>query len=105
MLHILHTNGNNVDELAKTLDKESGLKGISGTASDMRKLHEAAGGGNTRAELAIEMFTRAAAKAIGGFATTMGKLDALLSLLAESANTTPTFEPRICAGMAILACG
>src|SRR6201992_2240491 len=57
-LHILHTNGNNVDELAKTLDKQSGLKGISGTASDMRELHEAAGKGNKDAELAIEMFAR-----------------------------------------------
>ena len=37
-LHILRTNGNNVAELEKVLDKESGLLGISGLSRDMRQL-------------------------------------------------------------------
>ena len=100
LLHILHTNGNNVDELAKTLDKQSGLKGISGTAADMRELHEAAGRGNKDAELAIEMFARAAAKAIGGFAATMGKLDALV-FTGGIGEHDADVRARICAGMEI----
>jgi acetate kinase len=98
LLHILHTNGNNVDELAKTLDKESGLKGISGTASDMRKLHEAADKGDEDAQLAIEMFARAAAKAIGGFAATMGKLDALV-FTGGIGEHDPDVRAKICGGM------
>ena len=100
LLHILQTNGNNVDELAKTLDKQSGLKGISGTASDMRELHEAAGKGNKDAELAIEMFARAAAKAIGGFAATMGSLDALV-FTGGIGEHDADVRTRICAGMEI----
>jgi acetate kinase len=78
LLHILKTNGNDVDALAKALDKDSGLLGISGTASDMRTLHEAADKGDTQAQLAIEMFARTAAKAIAGFIVTMGKFDTLV---------------------------
>ncbi|MBV9886118.1 MAG: acetate/propionate family kinase [Acidobacteria bacterium] len=77
LLHLLNT-GTDVKALAKLLDKESGLLGISGTASDMRKLHEAADNGDSQAGLAIEMFARVAAKAIGGFAAMMGNLDALI---------------------------
>jgi acetate kinase len=77
LLHLLNA-GDDAKTLAKLLDKESGLLGISGSASDMRKLHEAAEKGDAQAQLAIEMFARAAAKAIGGFVATMGKLDALV---------------------------
>src|SRR5271154_4043735 len=50
-LHILLTNGNNVEELARLMDKECGLLGISGVSPDMRSLHAAAGN-NPRARLA-----------------------------------------------------
>jgi acetate kinase len=100
LLHILHTNGNNVDELAKTLDKESGLKGISGAASDMRKLHEAANKGDEDAQLAIEMFARAAAKAIGGFIATIGELDTIVFTGGIGEHDTD-IRARICAGMEI----
>jgi acetate kinase len=77
LLHLLNA-GDDAKTLAKLLDKESGLLGISGSASDMRKLHEAAEKGDAEAQLAIEMFARSAAKAIGGFVATIGKLDALV---------------------------
>ncbi|HEY2821447.1 MAG TPA: acetate/propionate family kinase [Candidatus Acidoferrum sp.] len=100
LLHILHTNGNNVDALAKTLDKESGLLGISGTASDMRKLHKSAAKGDKQAELAIEMFARVAAKAIGGFVATMGKLDTLV-FTGGIGEYDAEVRAKICNGMEI----
>jgi acetate kinase len=100
LLHILHTNGNNVDALAKTLNKESGLLGISGTASDMRQLHEASAEGDKQAELAIEMFARAAAKAIGGFVATMGKLDTLV-FTGGIGEHDAEVRAKICNGMEI----
>lgn len=82
LLHILHTNGRNVDELARMLDKESGLLGISGTSQDMRTLHELArneaAGENRRARLAVEMFARSAKKAIGSYVAVLGGLDLLV---------------------------
>jgi acetate kinase len=100
LLHILKTSGNNLDELAKTLDKESGLLGISGSASDMRKLHEAADKGDAQAHLAIEMFARTAAKAIGGFVATMGELDSLV-FTGGIGEHDAEVRAKICAGMEI----
>jgi len=77
LLYILGTNGNDLSQLASMLDKESGLLGISGFASDMRQLREAAGS-NPRARLAIAMFTRAAKKVIGGYIAILGGLDLLV---------------------------
>src|ERR1700722_18016017 len=77
LLDILHTNGNNVQELRQLLDKESGLLGVSGTSSDMRQLRKAAEQ-NSRARLAIEMFARSAKKAIGSYVAILGGLDLLV---------------------------
>lgn len=99
LLHLLNS-GTDAKQLAKLLDKESGLLGISGTASDMRQLHEAADKGDTQAQLAIEMFARAAAKAIGGFVATMGKLDALV-FTGGIGEHDAEVRTEICAGMEI----
>jgi acetate kinase len=81
LLHILHTHKDDsthrIYELGKVLDKQSGLLGISGFASDMRQLREAAAA-NARARLAIEMFTRVAKKAIAGYVALLGGLDLLV---------------------------
>jgi acetate kinase len=100
LLHLLRTNDNDVDALAKTLDKESGLLGISGSASDMRKLHEAADNGDAQAQLAIEMFARTAAKATGGFVVTMGKLD-MLVFTGGIGEHDARVRSNICGGMGI----
>ena len=99
LLHLLNT-GTEVSALAKLLDKESGLMGISGSASDMRKLHEAADRGDRQAALAIEMFARAAAKAIGGFAAVMGGLDTLVFTGGIGEHDADVRE-KICGGMEI----
>src|SRR5579863_2727366 len=99
LLHLLNT-GTDAKELAKLLDKESGLLGISGTASDMRKLHDSADKGDAQAQLAIEMFTRAAAKAIAGFAATMGNLDTLV-FTGGIGEHDAAVRAKICAGMEV----
>lgn len=99
LLHLLNT-GTDGKALAKLLDKESGLLGISGTASDMRKLHAAANKGDAPAELAIEMFARAAAKAIGGFAAMIGHLD-MVVFTGGIGEHDADVRTRICAGMEI----
>jgi acetate kinase len=99
LLHLLNT-GSDAKALEKLLDKESGLLGISGSASDMRKLHEAADKGDASALLAIEMFARAAAKAIGGFVATMGDLNALV-FTGGIGEHDADVRARICSGMEI----
>jgi acetate kinase len=66
----------------------------------MRKLHEAAGKGDADAQLAIEMFARAAAKAIGGFVATMGNLNMLVFTGGIGEHDTEV-RAKICSGMEI----
>jgi acetate kinase len=77
LLHILRGNGNNVEELERLLNKESGLLGVSGASPDMRTLHQAAQN-NPQARLAIEMFARSARKAVGSYVAILGGLDLLV---------------------------
>jgi acetate kinase len=81
LLHILHTHKDDsthrIYELGKVLDKQSGLLGISGFASDMRQLREAAAA-NPHARLAIDMFTRVTKKGIAGYVALLGGLDSLV---------------------------
>jgi acetate kinase len=74
---VSHNPADDVAELGKLLDKESGLLGISGLSSDMRQLRAAAPG-NPRARLALEMFTRSAKKAIASFIAVLDGLDQLV---------------------------
>ena len=75
LLHILATNKDNVAELAKILDKESGLLGISNLSSDVRQLRASK---DPHARLALEMFARTAKKAIASFIAILSGLDQLV---------------------------
>jgi len=81
LVYILQTHKDDsthrVYELARLLDKQCGLLGISGLSSDMRQLREAAAK-NPQAKLAIEMFTRTAKKVIAGYVALLGGLDLLV---------------------------
>jgi len=76
LLYLWRVSGGGSEEMEKIVDRESGLLGISGISGDMRRLHEA--GEDPRAHLAIEMFSRAARKAIGSFVAILGGLDLLV---------------------------
>jgi len=64
--------------LARALQRESGLLGISGRSADLREVQDAAAGGDARAALALEIFVRRAAAAIAAAATCLGHLDAIV---------------------------
>jgi acetate kinase len=77
LLYILRNTETKVDGLETLLDKESGLRGISGFSSDMRDLDQAASN-NPRARMAIDIFCRTAKKAIGAFIAILGGLELLV---------------------------
>lgn len=62
----------------KLINYASGISALSGLPNDMRSTREAAAGGNLHAKLAIDVFTRSARKAIGGFSWLMGGLDTIV---------------------------
>ncbi len=65
-------------KVTSILNKESGLLGISELSNDMRTLCDAAENGNTKAQLAIDVFCYKLAKSIAGLATPLGRIDALV---------------------------
>ena len=62
----------------ETLNKKSGLLGISGVSSDMREVIAAAEGGSARAKLALDIFAYRVKKYIGAYAAALGRLDAVV---------------------------
>jgi acetate kinase len=65
-------------EAISMLNKHSGLLGISGVSSDMREVLEEMDGGNSRARLAVEVFTYRIKKYLGAFAAVLGGLDGIV---------------------------
>lgn len=57
------------------LNKKSGVEGISGVSSDFRDLAAAAGEGNKRAELALDVFAYRVAKYVGSYVAAMNGVD------------------------------
>jgi acetate kinase len=78
LLYMLRTRRAGWRELEAALDHESGLVGVFGRAVGMREIEKAAGEGNTRARLAIDMFVGRAAAGIAAAATALPRLDALV---------------------------
>ena len=78
LLYMLRTRRAGWRELEVALDHHSGLVGVAGRAVGMRELERAAGEGNTRAQLAIDMFVGRTAAGIAGIATVLPRLDGLV---------------------------
>lgn len=64
--------------LDRTLQKESGLLGVSGVSGDMRTVLAARDAGNERARLAIEVYVHRLRAGIGAMLASLGRLDALV---------------------------
>jgi len=65
-------------ELDIILNKKSGVLGISGLSSDFRDIEIAAGQGNARAQLALDVFRYNVIKYIGGYVAAMNGVDAII---------------------------
>ena len=65
-------------DMMTTLNKKSGVLGISGVSSDFRDLDNAAAEGNQRAALAVEVFEYGVRKMIAEYAAAIGGVDAVV---------------------------
>ena len=75
---LMNKYGMDIKEMLNVLNKKSGVQGVSGVSSDFRDLGSAAEGGNTRAALALDMFSYGVKKYIGAYAAAMGGVDAII---------------------------
>lgn len=78
LLHLMRVEGLDVDALDTILNRESGLRGMSGVGNDMRDIEARAADGDERCRLAIHAFTHRIRKYIGAYAAVMGGVDAIV---------------------------
>ena len=78
ILGFLMDRGYSSKDLMKILNKESGLRGLSGISNDLRDLEKAADQGNVRAQEAIDCFAYRVRKYIGAYAANLIKVDTLV---------------------------
>ena len=76
--YLMNRHGYDVKEMLNVLNKKSGVQGVSGVSSDFRDLSAAAGQGNQRAALALDLFAYSVKKYIGSYAAAMGGVDAII---------------------------
>lgn len=79
----------------EVLNKESGVLGVSGLSSDFRDLEKAAGEGNERARLALDIFVYSVIKGIGALNAVMSGMD-ILVFTAGIGENSPEIRRRIC---------
>lgn len=95
LLHLLRTEGYDVDALTRLLYHESGLKGLSGLSSDMRVLEAA---GTAEAAEAIAYFVHRIRRELGALAAVLGGLDALVFTAGIGENSA-AIRAAVCRGM------
>lgn len=78
IIHLLRRSDLTAEKLDNILNRNSGLKGISGVSGDMRQIVEAITQGNERAQLALDIYIHRLRAGIGAMLASLGGLDALI---------------------------
>ncbi len=102
LLYLLREKKLDTATLEDLLDRRSGLLGISGVSSDMRRLHEAASSSFSSArdaKLAIQMFCYAVRKYIAAMSAALGGIDMLVFTGGIGENDARV-RAQICDGLA-----
>ena len=99
--YIARKEGMDVSQMLTYLNKECGMKGISGGYSDFRDLTARAGAGDKRSILALDMFSYSCKKYVGAYAAAMNGLDCLVFTAGVGENTHEVRE-AICKDMQYL---
>ncbi|MEG1255228.1 acetate kinase [Clostridium sp.] len=91
----------NAKEVDNLMNKESGVLGLSGVSSDFRDIEDAAGEGNKRAILALDVYNYRVREMIGAYAAGMGGVDAVVFTAGLGENAIGT-RVDICKGLEFL---
>jgi len=100
LLYLLRTQGMTAQQLDDLLNQDSGLKGLAGK-SDVRDLEQAAGAGDARAGMALEIFAYRVRKYLGAYAAALGGLDAV-AFTGGIGERGAGMRARICRGLDFL---
>lgn len=101
LIYLLRHKRIDVERLDRALNHESGLLGMSGVSSDMRRVLTAATTGDARAGLAINVYVHRLRQTIGAMAATLGGIDALV-FTAGVGEHSAEIRRRTCDGLGFL---
>jgi acetate kinase len=77
IVYLMRRHGYSADDIDRILNRESGLKGLSGSG-EMREVVCAGDGGDEHARLALDVFVHRLSAGIGAMLASLGGLDALI---------------------------
>ncbi len=98
ILHLMRHRGMTLEEVDRMLNKESGLKGISGRSNDMREVLEGAEAEDPQCKLAVSAFCYRLRKYIGSYVAALGGLDVLIFTGGIGENSAE-IRARVCQGL------
>jgi acetate kinase len=101
LIYLVRDAGYGADQLDRLLNKESGLKGVSGISGDMRQIQAAVDAGNARAHLAFDVYIHRLCREIGAMVASLEGLDALVFTAGVGENCPPVRE-QACRRLAFL---
>ena len=101
IFHLMEEGQMSADAINQMLNRESGLLGVSGVASDVRDLFKAVSQGNSQAVLALQMFSYRVRQYVGKYAAVLGGLDALI-FTAGIGENAPSIRAAICENLEFL---
>jgi len=100
LIHLMRQ-GKSASEIDQLLNKDSGLKGVSGVSHDLREIREAISHGDERAKLAQEMYIHRLKACFGSMLMSLGGVDAVV-FTAGIGEHAPHIRAAACEGMAFL---
>ena len=77
-VYMMQEYGMDAGEVNQIMNKESGLKGVSGVSNDLRNVVKAIADGNTHAQLAYDIYLHRLKKAIAAMVASLNGLDVLV---------------------------
>ncbi|MDV2998725.1 MAG: Acetate kinase [Chroococcopsis gigantea SAG 12.99] len=97
LIYLMRNHGFTADELDRLLNKESGLKGVSGISADMRAITTAMNEGDSRARLALDMYIHRLRGCMGSMIASLEGLDVLV-FTAGIGENAPSIREKACEG-------
>lgn len=99
VLYMMNKTGMSTAEMDTTLNKKSGMLGISGVSSDARDVEIAAANGNQRAILTQNIYVNRIVNVVGGYFMQMGGCDAIVFTAGLGENDAK-IRQMVCTGVA-----
>lgn len=101
LIHLMRQKDYSADDLDRLLNKQSGLKGLSGLSGDMRQIETAIADGNSQAQLAYDVFIHRLRSCIGSMLMSLNGLDGLVFTAGIGEHSAPVRQ-SVCTGLDFL---